>query len=610
MTRVRIASWLPLASMLMLAIATLGGLMIGVAGDQIGKKFLPTPDARLEVLPDPGRRFVFPDILDQPESAWRPWTSSYYIQAFDGGAVWVRVTLTNPTAHVRHGVLADDELILDHLDCWTRDDDNPAAWRQQSSGEAVPGPAKPIWGRNTAVYVNVPAHGRTIAYLRAQDHFGVWLRTTWWPEQRDFLAAQLRATLAEAVYFGVLVALFIYNGVLWARLRHRDLGFYLGYLGSLAVFMALARELHQLLGLPLTTPFLEVPDTVMLASTGFFFVQFAREFLGLRTVAPRLDRVARWLGWLNLVFLVGSVWLLWSRTSVWLHLVIPGVAASHGLMLVGAVIAWRAGVRHARFFLLSFGLFLAGALPFIANWLLAIPLGNTALCLMLGSALEMLLLSLAMADRFAQLQRDRHAARLAEEKTRLELLRYQLNPHFLFNALNSIYGLVYPHSRPAGDLVLRLADFCRITFSHDGGRWRALGEELTMLRQYLDIEQARWRDRLAVEFINDPAVASATIPPFLLLPLTENAVKHGGATSPNVLGIRITTRPGTPGTVVIEIANTGRWQPADEPKSVSSTGIGLENLRARLQRSFPDSHRLDISEADGWVAVKLQLPAN
>jgi len=223
-------------------------------------------------------------------------------------------------------------------------------------------------------------------------------------------------------------------------------------------------------------------------------------------------------------------------------------------------------------------------------------------------------LEAVVAARTAELERLRRleldgkiAAQIAEEKAQLEMLRYQLNPHFLFNALNSIYGLVYPHSKPAGELVRRLAEFCRSTLTRTGDPWHTLAEECAMLRTYLDIEQARWRDRLTVEFAPDPAAADLRLPALLLLPVVDNAIKHGGATSPDVLSFRLSTHRAADGSAVIEIANTGTWLAPSAPRATASTGIGLENLRARLQRCFPDAHTLDAAAAGGWVRVTLRL---
>lgn len=211
-------------------------------------------------------------------------------------------------------------------------------------------------------------------------------------------------------------------------------------------------------------------------------------------------------------------------------------------------------------------------------------------------------------ERLRQLElNEKIAAQISEERAQLEMLRYQLNPHFLFNTLNSVYGLVFPHSRAAGDLVRRLAEFYRGTLNRTDDQWHSLGTEMTTLRTYLDIEQARWRDRLKVEFNLDSAALTTRLPSFLLLPLVENAVKHGGATSPALLTIRISAFINELGETVIEVANSGRWLSPQEPRAAPSTGIGMENLTARLQRSFHHHHELIIEPSAGWVTIRLKL---
>ena len=618
MARSRFVSWLPLAVLLALAMTGVIGLFLGIAGHRQGMRVLPdvgrtdsatagATGSTVDVLHDPVANFTRGDVTSRPDFTWTPWDGKGYIRAFYGEAVWVRITLKNPQPLPIRGVLADAEYYTDHLDLWMRDAAWPEGWLHQRSGEWVPSTEKSLWGRDAAFFIDVPAHGERTAYLRLQDYYGVWLLPVWWPDARAFFSAQLRDTVAEACYVGALLALFVYNGIIWARLRHRDLGHYLGYLAAIGLFMCVSRSDHQMLGFSIGSPTMETLLSIALGGSGIFLIQFAREFLQLSRLAPRTDRLVRIMRTFLAVLLVALL-VRWSNNTILLHLTIGAIAVTHTLLFAAAIVAWRNGSYHARYFVLSFGFLLAGLLPTATIWLLSIPLGLSALWLRLGSALEMLLLSLALSDRFARLQHSSLAAQLAEEKTRLELLRYQLNPHFLFNALNSIYGLVYPHSRTAGEQVRRLADFCRTTFTRDGNQWRRLGEELAMLRLYLDIEQARWRDRLVIAFAPDPAADSINLPAFLLLPLAENAIKHGGATSPDVLTLRITTRALGADAVEIEFANTGHWQEPDEPRTVPSHGIGLENLRARLTRCFPGTHQLDITSRDGWVHVVLRLP--
>lgn len=202
------------------------------------------------------------------------------------------------------------------------------------------------------------------------------------------------------------------------------------------------------------------------------------------------------------------------------------------------------------------------------------------------------------------------AARLAEEKARLEVLRYQLNPHFLFNTLASISAALPAAGSAARAMLDRLAEFCRLTLRGDDDReWTTLGAEMRLLCAYLEIEQSRWGDLLDVEIASAPELAEAPLPHFLILPLVENALKYGRATSPDRVGLRLATRRLEDGTIEIVVANTGTWlEPAATPRPVS-LGIGLENLRERLVRHYPRSHRLEIVPADGWVTVTLQLAA-
>ncbi len=196
------------------------------------------------------------------------------------------------------------------------------------------------------------------------------------------------------------------------------------------------------------------------------------------------------------------------------------------------------------------------------------------------------------------------AAKLDEEKARLEMLRYQLNPHFLYNTLASICGTARSNPEATRTMAQRLADFCRLTLTRDG-EMETVREELRMLRSYLDIEQARWRDSLQIEIEAAGEVLDERLPTFLLLPLVENAIKHGGRSSPDVLRLRIAIRRAATGAIAIEVANTGVWD--THTPNPASTGIGLENLRRRLARHFAGTHTFGIGPEGEWVVARLTL---
>lgn len=203
---------------------------------------------------------------------------------------------------------------------------------------------------------------------------------------------------------------------------------------------------------------------------------------------------------------------------------------------------------------------------------------------------------------------EKTAARLGEERARLEMLRYQLNPHFLFNTLTSISATLGAERSTARAMVDRLTNFCRLTLHRSNDRdWTTLGEEMQLLRTYLEIEQSRWGELLEVTVECAPGLAGEPLPHFLLLPLVENALKYGHATSVDRVGVRLVARREPGGALVLEVANTGEWVETEDRKDVPSLGIGLENLRERLRRHYPRAHTFEIVRANGWVTVRLRI---
>jgi sugar lactone lactonase YvrE len=210
--------------------------------------------------------------------------------------------------------------------------------------------------------------------------------------------------------------------------------------------------------------------------------------------------------------------------------------------------------------------------------------------------------------RLRQLEtEEKIAARLAEEKARLEVLRYQLNPHFLFNAFTSVCAELPPQASNARSILERLTDFCRLTLSPPtGDEFPTLGDELRLLDTYLAIEKSRWGDLLKVELAIAPVAEAERIPPLLLLPLVENALKYGARTSRGGVALRLTAQRDHNG-LFLEVANTGEWITPEQRGAVPSLGIGLANLRQRLQRYYPGCHRFSTEARDGWVFVRLRL---
>jgi two-component system sensor histidine kinase AlgZ len=194
------------------------------------------------------------------------------------------------------------------------------------------------------------------------------------------------------------------------------------------------------------------------------------------------------------------------------------------------------------------------------------------------------------------------AARDAE----LRALRYQINPHFLFNALNAVSALVAAHANhDANRMLARIADFLRATLAHDGGHEHALADELALTEAYLAIEQARLGARLRVRLHAGPDVLDAPVPYLLLQPLVENAVRHGIAarSEPGQLDLHVVRADEH---IVIDVRNDASrpTQPSD------AHGLGLANVRLRLRQLYAERQQFDAGWADdGRYHVRIALPA-
>ena len=235
-------------------------------------------------------------------------------------------------------------------------------------------------------------------------------------------------------------------------------------------------------------------------------------------------------------------------------------------------------------------------------WYFARPVVSNTIVLLAWSALYFGIKD--QRNLLAQQERTLRAETLARE-AQIQMLRYQLNPHFLFNTLNTLVSLIGEDDRRAKQFVHELAEFLRYSLLDTDRHTVALREEIEVIHSFLAIEKLRFEDDLRVEFDVDPATESMQIPPFLVQSLIENAVKHGRATAPAPLQVRLATAL-EDDALHIEVVNTGRLAPSS-PARNGHEGIGLKNVRERLQRLYPNRHRFTLQEDDGWVRAKVVL---
>jgi two-component system LytT family sensor kinase len=206
-----------------------------------------------------------------------------------------------------------------------------------------------------------------------------------------------------------------------------------------------------------------------------------------------------------------------------------------------------------------------------------------------------------------QERRTKKATALAQT-AQLQMLRYQLNPHFLFNAMNSIRALIDEDEAKARDLITELSEFLRYSLDSKDYADVPLRREIEAIQHYFAIQKKRYEDKLKVIYDIEPRAAEFPVLSFLIHPLVENAVKYGMRTSPLPLVVHLKANI-RDRALVIEVGNTGRWvEPGGRPaQTTAGTGTGLDNVRRRLENAFPNRHRFEVVEKEGCVRLQLEI---
>lgn len=193
-------------------------------------------------------------------------------------------------------------------------------------------------------------------------------------------------------------------------------------------------------------------------------------------------------------------------------------------------------------------------------------------------------------------------------RAQLDALKMQLQPHFLFNALNSISALQLENAEAAQEMTARLGDFLRMTLENVGAQEVTLGKEIEFLECYLDIEKVRFGRRLSTIIEIAPETLDTRVPNLILQPLVENAIRHG--LSKQTAAGRINVRAAREnGWLTIEVADNGAGIAPENFDRILTSGLGLSNTRARLEQLYGENFRLQLERAaEGGLLVTLRLP--
>src|SRR5690606_874228 len=329
-------------------------------------------------------------------------------------------------------------------------------------------------------------------------------------------------------------------------------------------------------------------------------------------------------GWLTYILIL-ALWSLltgqfdWPIVKVWATVFITGIAVSHFMRSIIIYLGWlELSLYHAiwRLFLTSIVLGFVSAVVhgLISDLLIAEirplmvwPFGELVL-VVLAYAPELLIWSLIYFawNYLCNYEREEiKNLRLEASKKEIELnnLKAQLNPHFMFNAMNSIRALIDENPELAKRSVTQLSMILRNTLIVGKHQFITLEEELRVVQNYLELEGIRYEERLKVDYEIDSVVLREPIPPLMLQTLAENAIKHG--ISKLVKGGRITivARPDTGG-YFVEVRNSGRFNGQEK----SLTGIGLSNTLKRLELLYKGAARFEIFKKGSEVIARVNFP--
>jgi LytS/YehU family sensor histidine kinase len=200
-------------------------------------------------------------------------------------------------------------------------------------------------------------------------------------------------------------------------------------------------------------------------------------------------------------------------------------------------------------------------------------------------------------------ERKSYESNLFAQDAELRALRAQINPHFLFNSLNSISALTGSNPAQARSMTLKLAEFFRQGLKLGAEDFIPLRDELSLISNFLEIEKIRFGTRLHTVQEIDPEALDAQVPPLILQPLVENAVRHGVAQMIDGGTVRLSiVRAGERIRILIE-------NPVDPDRSAKKgTGIGLRNVRARLATLYNGNARVDVEETNDYFRIELLFP--
>jgi two-component system, LytTR family, sensor histidine kinase AlgZ len=316
------------------------------------------------------------------------------------------------------------------------------------------------------------------------------------------------------------------------------------------------------------------------------------------------------IGWTeaaSIVFPMCLVYAFICQASWYLCSAIPlrekdifRLLASHGTAAVVSALAW-VGIGWVWAWILGSSFGMEGIASRYVGQIVLLHLSGVLL-FVLAVAFNYLLITFEVSQRAESKALE---LQLLAREAELKALRAQIDPHFLFNSLNSINALVMTDPAGARKMCVLLADFFRGSLKLGSEERIPLAEEIKLAETYLNIERVRLGSRLKIDEQIDPKCENCLVPPLIMQPLVENAIKHGVA--PALEGGLVSLHAEHNGTGV-KIVVENPFEAESSPKAGS--GLGLKNVKMRLANLYDGNARLDVNQTTGLFRVELQLPCD
>ena len=355
--------------------------------------------ASLSLLDDPGRVLEFEQVRAR-DAEFRPSESAAPTFGFTRSAWWARLTLRNGSDAERRLLLRQDYPLIDELDLWQQD--GRGGWLRTATGDLRPFDSRDIRHRDFLFELVLPPQAERTVYLRYATSGALNISLTLY-ETKTLIAAIGAEQLAYGVYYGGFLVLVFYNLFIFLAVRDRPFVYYLLYAVSYGLYFGVHNGLSFEYLWPDSPQWGNLSLLVLLSLTLVFGLQFSRLFLDTRSIAPRLDRLAMGLQGLSLLALLLALVLPYSvliAPLAWVTVLVTGTIVAMGIA------GMLAGYRPARWFMLAWAMLLLSVFVYMFKtfgWLPHNALTQNAF--QVGALLEMVLLSIALADRVRDLQR-------------------------------------------------------------------------------------------------------------------------------------------------------------------------------------------------------------